>query len=221
MPDDFQPLVQEEWDWFAAFLRSSVDDLEGLREARGSVAAFQRRFSGPAWDAHTARLGYRSTPFPSDGRPGRARAAGAPGAVSIAVAPTADSPALAYSLESFFRALGADVVPVVEQVRRLRQRAGHGDLEELEAGQLIAGYLDALRDRVDYVIVPMAGGPEPAPGAGDDAWRLYEGRSPRVIWFRHRHGTSELRACLAAIGALLTGDRHRVEQSCDRHVGHL
>jgi Domain of unknown function (DUF4070) len=225
VPDDFQPLVQEEWDWFAAFLRSSIDDLEGLREAHGSAAAFQRRFSGPAWDAHAARLGYRSTPFPPDQHPADARAAGKTGAVSIAVAPTADSPALAYSLESFFRALGADVVPVVEQVRRLRQRAGHGDLEELEAGQLIDGYLDALRGRVDYVIVPMAGelerAPERAPGAGGDGWRLYEGRSPRVIWFRHRHGTSELRECLAAIGVLLTEDRHQVERSCDRHVGHL
>lgn len=222
VPDDFQPLVREEWDWFTAFVRSSIDDLEGLRAAHDSAGAFQRPFAGPAWAAHTARLGYQGVPFPLAEHPGDTRAAGAPAtALSIAVAPTADSPALAYSLESFFRALGVAVIPVVEQVRRLRQRAGHGDLRELEAGQLVDGYLDSLRDSVDYVIVPMAVEPERAPPAGDDASRLYEGRSPRVIWFHHRHGTSELRECLSAIGVLLTGNRHQVERSCDRHVGHL
>jgi radical SAM superfamily enzyme YgiQ (UPF0313 family) len=220
IPDDFQPLVREEWDWFAAFLMSSIGDLEGLTQAHGSVAAFQRPFSGLAWDAHTARLGYRRLPFPLVEQP--LRPAGAPGAaLSVAIAPTVAGPALAYALESFFRALGADVFPLVEQVRGLRQRAGHGgDLGDLEAGQLVASYLDSLGERVDYVIVPVADAQERAAGAAGDgaSQRLYEGRAPRVIWFRHRDGTSDLRECLSAIGALLTDDQRRIERCCDQHV---
>jgi radical SAM superfamily enzyme YgiQ (UPF0313 family) len=224
VPDDFQPFVQEAWNWFSAFLRSSIDDLEGLGEIRASAAAFQRPFSGPAWDAHAARLGYRRVPFAGGEHPADTRATGeATAALSVVVAPTSDSPALVYSLELFFRALGAGVIPVVEQVRRLRPPAGgHDDLRALTAEQLIDGYLDSLGDSVDYVVVPMPDAPGEAHGGVDDASpRLYEGRSPRVIWFHHRPGTSELRERLSAIGVLLTEDRRQVERSCDRYIGHL
>lgn len=134
---------------------------------------------------------------------------------TVAIAPSVEQGRLRRSLELFFRELGVRVVTTGEQLAHL----GHEGLERLhalaDARERVTGYLKAVAERVDTLVVPVAA---ELGGLGDRAQLLAAcaGELPRLVCVRLEGSRREVRARLIELGVTLTGDAARAELASER-----
>jgi radical SAM superfamily enzyme YgiQ (UPF0313 family) len=138
---------------------------------------------------------------------------------TVAMAPLVEHGRLRRSLERFCRELGVRVVTTGEQLASL----GHERLERIhslaEAPERVKSYLRAVAQRVDTLVVPLAGEPG---GLGARVQLLAAGAAgrvselPRLACIRLEGSRRELRCRLIELGIALTGDAARAELACER-----
>lgn len=134
---------------------------------------------------------------------------------TVAIAPSVEQGRLRRSLEQFFRELGVKVVTTGDQLAHL----GHEGLERLhalaEARERVTGYLKAVAEQVDTLVVPIA---EELGELGGRAQTLAAraGALPRLVCVRLEGSRREVRARLIELGVALTGDAARAELASER-----
>ncbi len=142
---------------------------------------------------------------------------------TVAIAPTVEAGRLRRSLEQFCRELGVRVVTTGEQLAHLGQ-AGLERIHGLaDAPERVKGYLAAVAERVDTIVVPVA--EELGGYLGDLGGRtqILAARAadrvsglPRLVCLRLEGSRRELKARLIEVGIALTGDAARAELASDR-----
>jgi len=134
---------------------------------------------------------------------------------TVAVAPTVETGRLRRTLEQFFRELGVRVVTTGDQLAHLGQEG----LERLhalgDARERVTGYLRAVAERVDTLVVPIA---SELGELGGKAQLLAAraGELPRLVCIRLEGSHREVRARLIELGVALTGDAARAELASER-----
>ncbi len=190
-------------------LRQLVSEVSGHELVRRWIPRLKGAFSTQCWHDAMATEGY--APSPSDEAPATE--------ATIAMAPTVEHPRLRRSLEQFCRDLGLQVVTAGEQLAHL----GHDGLERIhalaDAPERLKSYLQAIGQRVDTLIVPVA---EELGELGNKAQLLATraaGRAaalPRLVCVRLEGSRREIHARLIELGVALTGDAARAELASER-----
>jgi len=189
--------------------RAAIENaLQGLaREVAGHdlvqrwVPRFRAAFSVEGWRAALEAAGY--APFGE----GTDREF-----ATVAVAPVVESGRLRRSLEHFFHELGVRVVTTGEQLAHLGQERLERIHSLAGAPERVKSYLDAVAQRIDTLVVPLAD------GVADRAQLLTSraARLPHLVCVRLEGGRREMRTRLVELGVALTGDPRRAEAACER-----
>jgi radical SAM superfamily enzyme YgiQ (UPF0313 family) len=136
----------------------------------------------------------------------------------VSLVPSVADGRLRRCLECFFRELGVRVVTTGEQLASL----GHDRLKQIhslaEAPERVRSYLHSLSQRIDTLVVPVAGelgdwGNKVqllAATAADHASGV-----PRLVCISLEGSRREVRTRLIELGIALTGDAARAELACD------
>jgi hypothetical protein len=135
------------------------------------------------------------------------------------MAPMVEQARVRRSLEQFCRELGLRVVTTGEQLAHLGQEGLERIHALTDAPERVKSYLQAVGQRVDTLIVPVAeelgelGGRAQllAARAADRAAAL-----PRLVCVRLGGSRREVRARLIELGIALTGDAARAELASER-----
>jgi radical SAM superfamily enzyme YgiQ (UPF0313 family) len=191
-----------------AAIRACVHEVPALQHLRRWAPLLRRWFAEPSWQSTLASHGYALADRWREGD----------GEQTLAVAPLFDQGKLRRSLELFLRELGVGVVTAGEQLEELGQEGPAQLSEGGDVSERLLGYLRALGQRVDTLVVPLTadlGGAEKqiqvlAAQAASTAARL-----PQLICVRCEDSKRRLRASLIELGVALTGDSSRAETAFD------
>jgi hypothetical protein len=190
-------------------LRELVREVSGRELIQRWVPRFETTFSTDTWRHVLEATGYA---------PARESPAGQT-TPTVAMAPLVAHGRLRRSLEHFLRELGVRVVTTGEQLADL----GNEKLEQIhalaEAHERVNSYLQAIAQRVDTLVVPVA---NELGGLGDRVQLLAAKAAdraselPHLVCIRLEGSRRDVRARLVELGIALTGDAARAEAASDR-----
>ncbi len=190
-------------------LRELVGEVSGRELVERWIPRFKTTFSTDTWRHALEAVGYE----PSGEAP---TGAATP---TVAMAPLVAHGRLRRSLEHFFRELGVRVVTTGEQLSNL----GHERLEQIhalsEATERVKSYLQAVAQRIDTLVVPLA---DELGGLGGRVQLLAAKTAdraselPRLACIRIEGSRREVRARLIELGIALTGDPARAEAASEK-----
>jgi radical SAM superfamily enzyme YgiQ (UPF0313 family) len=190
-------------------LRELVREVSGHELIQRWIPRFKATFPTDTWRHVLEAAGYAPAGEPPAGER----------TPTVAMAPLVARGRLRRSLEHYLRELGVRVVTTGEQLAEL----GHEKLEQIhalaEAPERVKSYLQAVAQRIDTLVVPVAhelgglGGHVQllAAKAADRASAL-----PHLVCIRLEGSPREVRARLVELGIALTGDAARAEAASER-----
>jgi radical SAM superfamily enzyme YgiQ (UPF0313 family) len=190
-------------------LRELVREVSSHELVERWIPRFETTFSIDTWRRAIETEGYE--PF----------GASAPvtGSSIVSLAPLVADGRLRRCVECFFRELGVRVVTTGEQLASL----GQDRLEQIhgltEAPERVRSYLQAIAQRIDTLVVPVADELAGLSGRTQILAAKAAARAsdvPRLVCIRLEGGRREVRACLIELGIALTGDADRAEAASDR-----
>jgi radical SAM superfamily enzyme YgiQ (UPF0313 family) len=204
------------------FRQGLLPDLAGVEEAMGACVRevptlqhlgrwaplLKRWFAEPSWRSALASHGYALAE----------RWSGGAGGPTLTVAPLFAQGKLRRSLEVFLQELGVSVVTAGDQLAELRQEGSPQPAEGGEGSERLLGYLRALGERVDTLIVPLSAD---LAGTGEQIQILAAqaastaAKLPQLICVRCEDSRRRLRSSVIELGIALTGDASRAEIAFD------
>jgi radical SAM superfamily enzyme YgiQ (UPF0313 family) len=186
-------------------LRALASEPAGLDLVRRWTPRFRDWFAGTAWRRALQWSGYATDDTEACARR----------SPTVALAPLVEQGRLRRSLEQFFRELGVRFETTSDHLALLGEEclAKIATLGEPEAR--LREYLRAVAQRVDILVVPLAGGMD---GIGDYVQVLATraAKLPHLICVAFEGGRCELRRRLIELGIALTGDAERAVAASER-----
>jgi radical SAM superfamily enzyme YgiQ (UPF0313 family) len=189
-------------------LRELVCEVSSHELVKRWIPRFRAAFTTETWRHALEAVGYQPTEEPTadDTTP------------TVAMAPLVLQGRLRRSLEHFFRELGVKVMTTGEQLADLGQER----LEQIhalaEAHDRVSSYLQAVSQRIDTLIVPVAREIDELGGRVQllDA-KATDCRSelPRLVCIHLEGSPRDMRARLIELGIALTGNAARAEMASD------
>jgi radical SAM superfamily enzyme YgiQ (UPF0313 family) len=190
-------------------LRELVREVSSHELVRRWIPRFESAFSNDSWRLAIEAEGYEPVGGSEPVRESRI----------VSLAPLVADGRLRRCVERFFRELGVRVVTTGEQLAGL----GQDRLEQIhglaEAPERVRSYLHSTAQRIDTLVVPVAGelgdlGSRVQLLAAAAADRASE--VPRLVCIRLEGSRREVRTRLIELGVTLTGNAARAEAASDR-----